>query len=205
MTLTTIFILLVSVGVFAFKGEAQISQFPNEVQDFDFFGNGRLNGLKLGKSKRQDVERILGEACGKFCDYDENFRIQFFYIGPGRFRNQRYGGDRQVCPRPEFVGTISSVQLTAKRPINFSEVSMEPFQIVGGGEASPLGEYSKRNEFLVFGDEFGLKYSVFSTKSHVKSSNREQYERGNLYKIEYYFSEEFERSVFTSEITCVEK
>ncbi len=75
-----IFIVLTFLLAFAACISAQENTFPNELKGFEFFGNGKLKDLKLGSSKKEDVKKIFGEYCEKYCDYDENFKIKFVTI-----------------------------------------------------------------------------------------------------------------------------
>lgn len=75
MNLARIYIAVGLVLASAVCGSAQSVQFPNELKGYEFFGKGKLNGLKLGSSKKSDVEKIFGQSCEKQCDYNDDFNM----------------------------------------------------------------------------------------------------------------------------------
>ena len=116
-----LFIAIVFLLAFAVCVLAQTTHYPNELKGYDFFGSGKLKDLKLGHSKKKDVEMIFGKYCDKYCDYDENFKVRFVYLSAlddcMTTENIR---DRLMCPQNDFVGTISSITIEPKQSLTAS-------------------------------------------------------------------------------------
>jgi len=65
----------------AFKTPGQLNTYPNELKAFRFFNQGKLKGLQLTVSTRENVKKNFGSDCETSCDYDDNWKIDFSYFG----------------------------------------------------------------------------------------------------------------------------
>ena len=162
MNRAKIFIAFTFLLAFTVCVSAQSVQFPNELKGYEFFGNGKLKDLKLGSSKKKDVEMIFGESCEKFCDYDETFKIKFEYLAAlDDCMTTEDIRDRAMCPQNEFVGTISSITLEPKQDQILKDLSTSKFNKVGGGSITQKGS-GVSVSYTSFTDKYGLKYSILS-------------------------------------------
>lgn len=195
-----IFATFIFLLAFAVCVSAQSVQFPNELKGYEFFGEGKLKELKLGSSKKTDVEKIFGEACEEFCDYDGNFQIKFEYLAAlDDCMTTEDIRDRAMCPQKDFVGTISSITFEPKRPQDLKELSASTFNKVSGGGTTAKGS-GISVYYTSFGDKYGLKYSIQqkSGKTTVYSKYP-PFVSGKLYSINYVLTDDFIRKVFTVE------
>ncbi|HMS41797.1 MAG TPA: hypothetical protein PKE69_16315, partial [Pyrinomonadaceae bacterium] len=64
-----------------FKTAGKLNTYPNELEGYKFFDKGKLKGLKLTVSTKEDVIKIFGSDCESGCDYDEIWKIDFSYFG----------------------------------------------------------------------------------------------------------------------------
>jgi hypothetical protein len=185
----------------AIQVSAQVSIYPNELKGYEFFGNGKLKDLKLGSSKKKDVEVIFGTSCEKGCDYDEKFIVKFEYLKAlDDCMTTEDIRDRFMCPENEFVGTISSIAIEPKQTQILKELPTSKFNIVSGGSTTEKGS-GISSSYTSFTDKYGLRYSL-DNESDGKITVYSQYPQfvhGKLYSIKYLFTDVFIRKVFTVE------
>lgn len=197
MRLTKIFSVFTFLFAFVFQVSAQENPFPNELKGFEFFGNGKLKYLKLGSSKKKDIEMIFGKYCEKSCDYDENFTIKFEYLAAlDDCMTTEDVRDRLMCPQNEFVGTISSITLEPKQNQIIKDIPTSTFNKVSGGGSIEKGS-GVSVSYTSFTDNYGLKYSILS--GNTTYSQNPPFVEGKLYSIKYIFIDDFIRKIFTVE------
>lgn len=175
--------------------------FPNEVRGFEFFGKGKLKSLAMGSSTKDDVKRIFGQSCEIDCDYDDFWTVRFEYIkADGCITVPREAIELTICPAGEFIGKLSSVQLAPKQALSFIGVSQAKFtKHGGGGSASGGSGKSSSMTYSSFGDEFGLKYSTFSSAEPPMKKGDVELVRGDLLYIDYQLSEALKDKIFRIE------
>jgi hypothetical protein len=146
-------------------GTAQSKQYPNELEGYEFFGKGKLNELKLGSSKKADVEKTFGHSCEETCDYNDEFSMVVHYVSELNhcLRTKNYP-DRKMCPRTDIVGTIFGISLSPKRYRGFQHPSPLIFTVRGGGMPIP-DERGIVTSFTSFDDSFSLGYSTVSVQN----------------------------------------
>ncbi len=198
---TKLFIFVTFLLAFGLQVSAQINPYPNELKGYDFFGNGKLKRLKLGVSTKKDIKKIFGESCEKFCNYDENFKIKFEYLAAlDDCMTTEDIRDRVMCPQKQFVDRVSSIKLEPKQQKIVSNLLTSEFNIFrGGGYMEKGSEVSV--SFTSFADKYGLRYSI-NNESFGKLGFHYPYPatvNGNLYSIEYIFTDDFIRKAFTVE------
>jgi hypothetical protein len=179
ITVFSFLILLALSGQAQFFGKCpanQISQgadfnlnstnpFPNELDGFRFFGEGKLNALQLGVSTSEDVEKIFGAPLKiirnkKTYDYDSDWQAQITFIDPIvsiKSINMPENGTRitkRFAPLPEYIGKMDYVQMLPKKKISFPEINSRD-------KFSSTGQYlSETNvvEMRTYNDGQGLTY-----------------------------------------------
>ncbi|MFN0277415.1 MAG: hypothetical protein ACKVRN_02320 [Pyrinomonadaceae bacterium] len=172
----------------------QVNPFPNELSGFEFFAKGRIKSLVLGISKKQDVERLFGNACESECDYDDRFLIKFDYLDLRDCMTTRQIRDRAVCPLDQYIGTIGSIKLTPKKTVPVDRLSTDIFKSGTGGTIVPKGG-GETIYYESFTDEYGLRYS-FRRNDGKQHFPPPKFVDGELYSIDYILSEKLEIDIF---------
>ncbi|MDQ3634784.1 MAG: hypothetical protein M3405_09800 [Acidobacteriota bacterium] len=183
------------------KDSLQDKLYPNEIKGFEFFGEGKLKDLKLGSSKSKDVELIFGESCEESCDYDENFKLKIEYLKAfDDCMTTEDIRDRAMCPLNDFVGTISAIKLTPKQDHSLV-IPTSDFNIVTGGITSEKGSNGNSISWTSFTDKYGLRYSLNNESSGKVTiySHYPSFMEGKLHSIEYNFTDDIIRKIFTVE------
>lgn len=148
---------------------SDVNPFPNELEGFSFFAEGKIGALRLGISTREDIGKIFGAPLKvngnqETYDYDADWLIQFGYFdysSPSNFCS-KVKGNRTVknyVILPEHFKTIAFINLVPKRKITFNEkkASLEKF--------TGTGIYRSREspstiEYKSYQDLNGLVYFV---------------------------------------------
>ena len=155
---------------------------PNEMPGFRFFGDGRLNALKLGVSTREEVRKIFGkphESSNEnydFFDYDRDWEIKFYYISASD-RNTNYLPSH--IPASEYVGKLRTVALFPKKAFSMTEtIFPAAFKKYSGG-----GYYPKEYVAMdLYRDDYGLNYEIFRKSDPPSRTLRS----GDLVSIRYH-------------------
>ncbi|MBS1793876.1 MAG: hypothetical protein JSS81_08475 [Acidobacteria bacterium] len=113
--------------------------FPNEIEGFHFFKEGKLKGIVLGVSTREDIERIFGPPIvptviknASIYDYDSDWKMFIVYLSREGSRRtyiySRCGVEYKSTwvPKPEYIGKIQSIQIIPKKPISFNKIIEQP-------------------------------------------------------------------------------
>ncbi len=194
---TILFVILTTFGCSVIVN-AQVGEFPNELNGYEFFGKGKLKTIVFGVSKKEDVEKLFGSSCEEDCYYDERFTIKFDYLDCDDCMTTEYIRDRAMCPTAEFMGTIEKITLQPKSLIRFELVPTTLFKKHTGGSIA-FKDGSEGVSFESFGDEFGLKYSIKQgTSSLTLSTPRPKKMNGPLYSIEYGINTPLETKIFAA-------
>jgi hypothetical protein len=125
-----IFIVFIFLLLFVVCVSAQSNQYPNEIEGYEFFKDGKLNDLKILASDRETVKAIFGEKCDNGCDYNEDWKISFSYVSSGWCKIFTENGKEQTYkPKPEFVGKLAGISFHPKRQILLSVSTLIPKEI----------------------------------------------------------------------------
>jgi hypothetical protein len=150
---------------------------PNEIQRYEFFKKGKLTGIRLGASTKEDMRRIFGSTCESVCDYDEHWKIWADYY-EGRVEFSQTSGDSnetkietEYFPRPEFIDKLQTIRLTPKTPISFLKTSFP--KTFGKNESYSIGDAWDENGFAgavhttstIYVDGYGLEYSLYGAET----------------------------------------
>ena len=175
---------------------------PNELRGFQFFAKGKLNGLKLGISTKEDVERIFGDSCEIECDYDENWSIWAGYFGGDSTITETTADEMgaevkyEYSPKAAYVGKLQVIHLTPKKRMplqkkTFSGVFMQNESFSVGDDWNEDGfAGAVHSTSKTYTDGYGLRYSVFEkeTFNNLKSKPKKtsaDTRTGDLTQIEY--------------------
>lgn len=197
------FILILASFIYV---SAQDSPFPNELSGFKFFGEGKLNGFQMGKTTKKDVEKVFASTCEKPCDYDSDWKIEFWYFDERAYIESysqgKYGEKfdyKYFVPAPERLGTIRSVTIHPKKSfpflmINFPKVFERMSQSVTGEKSNGEWEYVSYDTYR---DELGLTYSFWNDDQHQKIDYLGRImQNGDLVSIEYEIPDSVEKTMF---------
>ncbi len=153
-----IFIVFTFLLAFAVCVLAQSIQFPNEIEGYEFFKSGRLNGLKLLISDRNGVKAGFGKKCDNGCDYDEDWEISFSYINSGWNKKFTENGKEQIYrPKPELVGKLAGITFRPKKLILLSENAVIP-QEIKCSIGTAYGKYTYKSRSCI--DDKRVNYNI---------------------------------------------
>lgn len=180
---------------------AQKDVYPNELEGFRFFGNGKLEHLKLLVSSKDEVMRIFGSSCENPCDFDENWTIKFEYFDDVWIKesSNNNGEKRTYLLDSKFVGKTRSMILKPKNRVSFvNKVFPAAFERVI--ITSTTDAKDGRNRATVndaFQDANGLTYELFSRTNYDDIKNKDfSYEKGDLVLIRYNITKPMEKNLF---------
>ncbi len=124
MNRAKIFIAFTFLLAFAVCVSAQSVQFSNELKGYEFFGNGKIKGLQLMVSSKEDVKNIFGEDCEKQCDYDEDWLMRLRYFEEGRIEPDSDSTDEKPVYflDSKYFGKLRSVEIRPKKQMSFSDI-----------------------------------------------------------------------------------
>ncbi len=119
-----VFAFLLTV-IFVQNFQAQGSQYPNELKGYEFFGKGKLAGLKPGVSTKEDVKKIFGKKCEKVCDYDSDWTVNFsFYENNWTKEDTNEKGERLVYYlEPKYLEKLRKIEISPKKQLSFTNIS----------------------------------------------------------------------------------
>ncbi len=191
-------------GDFEIPGEP--NTYPNELEGYNFFDRGKLRGLKLMVSTKEDVTKIFGSDCDSDCDYDDNWKINFNYFGG--ISKEKTVGDRRIrfVPKKELVGKIYSISITPKQRLPFDRVVF-PIQFKRlanfsvGHNFKPDGRMSKAvgTSYKTYLDRYGLRYAIYQDGYTIGDVEKSDRRKGDLMFIEYAIPDKIEETTFVEE------
>jgi hypothetical protein len=196
------FIFLLSL-VFVQNFQAQNNQYPNELNGYQFFGKGRLAGLKPGVSTKEDVKRIFGKNCEKICDYDSDWTVNFsFYENNWTKEDTDEKGVKTVYYlEPKYLEKLRKIEITPKKQQSFANVSFpNAFQKLMRSQITKNRSGKGRMiTYESFQDANGLVYELYSATDYddIKNKNERLYNKGDLFSIQYNISKEQEKVMYT--------
>jgi hypothetical protein len=171
-----VFLFLLSGAAFFVQVQAQDVKFPNEIKGFELYGRGKLSDIQIGISSSEDVKRIWGKECeGGGCDYDENWKIEFYYF----YENwplYKITGDIQqkFIPSLELVDKVMAITLRPRTEISFKNVVF-PSKFEMSSEVAIHSGF----DILIYSDPYGLYYTMANDDADSGIH------RGNLFYITY--------------------
>ena len=190
-----------------FKTPGQLNTYPNELKGFRFFDKGRLRGLKLTVSTKDDVKRNFGADCASTCDYDENWQVNFTFFGNISKESTVDNKKIRYVPKEEYVKTLYSITLTPKRRISFSQIIFgskfnrsDGFAIGDGFDTDGRLTSAVGIQYKTYQDRYGLIYTIFQkvgyTVGEVEKDDRRE---GDLTSIEYTIPDQLEAAMFAEQ------
>ena len=185
---------------------------PNELEGYKFFNGGRLEGIRLALSAREDLIRLFGKDCKNGCDYNANWSLTADYIrdglawtttlgiGPAAEKTEFFG-------KQEFIGKLRSIVLRPKSRISFAS-RVFPDRIFRKASLFSIGDSFGVNGFegavhttyTIYRDGYGLQYTVYDeeTFNNLKSprSVETKSQKGDLVGIEYSIPDSVKDSIY---------
>lgn len=138
---------------------------PNELDGYDFFRLGKLNGLRLGMTTKSEIVKLFGSECEQFCDYDSSWSVGFDFFSENEMMIEALGkpGEKQYVTRKEAAGKMEEVLLRPKRRISFENVTFPAaFRKHTYLETGNPGSGRKDGVWMnIYEDDFGLQYWIF--------------------------------------------
>jgi hypothetical protein len=170
----------------SFKPPAVWNVYPNELPGYRFWDRGRLNGLRLGVSTREDVARALGARCAARCDLDANWEVRFEYFGSSSREMTTGGTTTRFAAAPQSVGRLGAIALSPKRTVMFDKVVFSSRFARSAGQTfahdGAGGGTNSRHD--AYTDRYGLTYTVLDEISLTTRKDL-RWRKGELIDIEY--------------------
>ena len=182
---------------------AQQNPYPHELKGYEFFGNGKLSGLRLITSGKADVRKQFGDNCEKTCNYNSDWRIQFEYFEDiWSISSRNEAGERiSYTLDPKYLGKLRSVRLFPTKEIMLGDKDFSALftrQIVTSTTDGRSGK-SRMTVNDAFSDEFGLTYEVFNRTSYDDFRNTPKRTEGELVLISYDLTRAARKALFVLE------
>ena len=198
ITVITLFLTL----ILAPPSQAQNNPFPNELEGFKFFLDGKLKGLQLGVSTKEDVTGIFGKDCEYSCDYNADWTITFNYYDSNSTKEITTVNNEKALfyIDSKYIGTLSSIQLQPKKQFSFSVFPFQYFQRhLKELQSTPIQKVRGRIiTYEIYEDADGLKYELYGKTNYDNLNNQKLNDKGDLSSIIYTIPEEQEKSMFSS-------
>jgi hypothetical protein len=175
----------------------ELNSYPNEIQGFEFFDRGKLAGLRLAESTKEDVKARFGEDCGRRCEFDENWEVFFDFLGSSSYTTTEVGKKLRYIAKAEYLDKLDSITLRPKGTILFDQVKFSSvFAKSNGYRAAHDGRGGGTNtSYWEYVDRFGLRYKVLEaiTLTTIKDL---KWQKGELMTIEYTMPKAFRKTMF---------
>lgn len=187
-----------SFGEFSTPGE--LNTFPNELKDYKFFDTGKLKGLKLTISTKEEVKNSLGENCESSCDYNSEWKVRFSYFGSFSYERTVDNKKTKFVAKDELVDKLYSITLIPKSTILFNNVVFpSPFKKDNVYTAAHDGKGGGTNSSTdIYKDRYGLEYNILE-KISLTTIKDLKWLKGELRSIEYTIPKKLEETMFVEE------
>ncbi len=189
-----------------FKTAGKLNTYPNELEGYKLFDKGKLKGLKLTVSTREDVKKNFGSDCENSCEYNDKWKIDFSYFGSITKETTIDNKRIKYVPKEELIGKIASIRLIPKQQLSFSRVSFPSkfSQLYGfavGDDFDSEGRLTSAvgTSYKTYLDRYGLKYEVYESGYTVGNAEKDNRRKGSLIMIEYSIPEMIEETMFVEQ------
>lgn len=183
-----------------FENSGQLNTYPNEFSCCKFFDTGKLEGLKLTISTKEDVVSNFGEDCKSSCDYDQNWRIYFTYFND--FSSERTVDAKKIklVAKPEYADKLYSIKLFPKSKVLFNKIVFpSKFKKDNVYSAAHGGSGGGSNSIYdVYEDRYGLEYTILREVSLTTVKNLD-WQKGQLTSIEYKIPDKLKDEMFVEQ------
>ncbi len=145
------------------------------------------------------MKKIFGENCEDYCDYSQNWTINFDYFD--NITKGGFEGEKKYVPNSEYIGKLYSITLRPKLNISFKKnVFSSKFNWGLGGSAGHDGKGGGTNtSFETYSDKYGLRYVIFDEITLTTYKNLPKLQKGDLLSIEYEIPDELEKKMFVEQ------
>jgi hypothetical protein len=189
------FVLMVS-GIIA----GQQSAYPNELKGYEFFGSGKLSGLRLVTSGKTEVRAQFGKGCEKTCDYDPNWKIHFEYFEDiwTTESHSASGGKTAYSLDPKYLGKLRIVRLIPKNEVFLSVEGFSPAftRTILTSTSDRASGKSRMTVSDAFSDEFGLTYEIYNRTKYDDIKDTPKRTKGELVAVKYELTQAAQKELF---------
>lgn len=170
------------------------------MKGYKFFDSGKLKGLKLTISTREDVRNSFGESCESSCDFDDKWKISFSYFNDFSYERTIDDKKTKFVAKDEFADKLYSITLFPKSKILFNDVVFPPnFKKNKIHSAAHDGKGGGTNSTSdVYKDRYGLEYALLD-EIHLTTIKNLSWQKGELISIEYTIPDKMEEEMFIEE------
>jgi hypothetical protein len=172
---------------------------PNELKGYEFFGSGRLKGLRLGVSDRQDVIKIFGKSCEKICSYNDKWSIAFTYFRDGALLP--LNGKAAIVILPQYAGKIHRIYLYPKKKTFALEIKFSDEFNLSTVSGTSLPGKKPGMTFETYADGYGLSYEIANKTVYKAEKDKETYStgKGAFWSIQYGIPIQIEKTMFVEQ------
>lgn len=189
-----------------FKTAGKLNTYPNELQGYNFFDKGKLKGLKVTVSTREDVKKNFGSDCESGCDYNNEWSVDFSYFGTMTKEMTVNEKKTKYVPKEEYVGKVYSIRLIPKKRVSFSQITFSNkfsqsngFSVGDGFDSEGNLTAAAGTSYDSYKDRYGLEYTIFETGYTVGTAKKSEHSKGNLIEIEYSIPNQIEETMFVEQ------
>ncbi|HUR98169.1 MAG TPA: hypothetical protein VMZ26_08920 [Pyrinomonadaceae bacterium] len=183
---------------------------PNELPGYEFFSKGKLKGIRLGVSTREDMKRIFGDTCEGPCDYDENWEVWVNYFAENE--TTKTTSDNEAfetiwTPKAKFAGTLKFVNLLPKKRVSFLGIVFQ--KRFGRSVGAVIGDAWDEKGFAGavhtridrYTDGYGLSYEVYNAETFNNLRSKQisadpAPQKGDLISIEYEIPDSLDDTIY---------
>lgn len=170
--------------------QAQESAFPNELPTFQFSKMERVRDLILLTSSKDDVAARFGKDCINGCDFDENWRIEFAYVGGNWSKSDTDNGLTMLYkPRVELVDRLVNINFRPRQPVFVEESLVYPaaLKCLPGDQIRD----QLKAKVIVCMDDSRVIYTIAAEANEVA-----KYQKNQLLSVHYMPSEAQEKAMY---------
>jgi hypothetical protein len=188
------------VFVFSIYVFAQNTEYPNELEGYQFFGSGKLKSLQLLVSSKEDAKRSFGGTCEKQCDYDTDWSIRFEYFDDIWIKESSNDkGDKlRYLLDSKYLGKLRTIEIKPKNRVSFLNISFpDSFKrVIVTSTTDARGGRSRMTVNDAFQDANGLTYEIYSRTNYDDIKQTRYTIKGDLFLIRYNITMEMEKGLF---------
>src|ERR1044072_3611816 len=168
-------------------GQIELS-FPNELKGLEFYGKGKLDGIKLGITRSDDWDTVFGAGKDEDLDLNEDWRTSgFISVNEGALKTINEDGiERKYQVFPSFTRTLWQIILAPKKRISLRNYHFPDVFKISAGFTS-----HSACTFTIYGDEDGLSYSIVNANPKDKSCRA-----GELSTISYDIPDRLDSTIY---------
>lgn len=182
--------LLVCLGLFVVSAAAQVKVANNEIEGFQFSTQEKVKDLTLLVSSKDDVMAIFGKDCLNGCRFNDDWDIDFAYVGAGWSTTKMEKGVNVVYkPKPEFIDKLADINFRPRKAIVLPESTFFPPGLTCNKATTSQGTLQFKS--LVCSDKQAVYYLIYD-----ENDPNGKYQKNQIHHISYTRAEQPDVDIF---------